>query len=67
MCCLQPRILKAAVLSITLSAFHSEFCCFHRDFSLHSFLNKLLKLEILHVFPEAAGAEEMAVIVLPPI
>lgn len=37
------------------------------DFSLHSFLNKLLKLKILHAFAEAVGAKEMAVTVLPPI
>lgn len=62
---LQPSILKAAVLSITLSALYYMFFC--RDFSLHSFLNKLLKLKILHAFTEAAGAKEMAVTVLPPI
>lgn len=43
------------------------FFFFGWDFSLHSFLNKLLKLKILHAFAEAAGAEEMAVTVLPPI
>lgn len=58
--CLQPTVLKAAVLSITLSALLCVFCC---DFSLHSFL----KPEILHAFAEAAGAEEVAVTVLPPI
>lgn len=41
------------------------FCCW--DFSLHSFLEKLLKHKILHSFAEAAGAEEVAVTGLPPI